>query len=59
MRSSISAKELARDWSLSFSDLDFVNTKPTVSRLDMAAQLKFFASRGFLSKACSTYPTKR
>lgn len=46
MRSSRSAEELAREWSLSFLDLDFVNTKPTLSRLGVAVQLKFFASRG-------------
>jgi len=56
MRSSISAEELARDWSLSFSDLDFVSTKPVASRLDVAVQLKFFASRGHFIESMHDVP---
>ncbi|URK86003.1 hypothetical protein LP421_00480 (plasmid) [Rhizobium sp. RCAM05350] len=44
---SISSEDPIGRWSLSFADIDFVNSKPAVTRLGLAAQLKFFASQGF------------
>ena len=46
----VSPVELTREWSLSFADIDFVNAKPTVSRLGLAAQLKFFVAHGYFAK---------
>ena len=45
----VSPAELTREWSLSFADIDFVNAKPTVSRLGLAAQLKFFVAHGYFA----------
>ncbi|SCW95136.1 hypothetical protein SAMN02927924_04645 [Sphingobium faniae] len=47
MDRSISGGDLIGRWSLSFADIDFVNSKPALTRLGLAAQLKFFASLGF------------
>lgn len=44
---SISHEDLAGDWSLSFSDIEFVTGKPTPARLGLAVQLKHFAANGF------------
>src|SRR3546814_1252337 len=41
---SIPGGDLIGRWSLSFADIDFVNSKPALTRLGLAAQLKFFAS---------------
>ena len=49
MRFQISREVLAEDWSLSFSDLDFVNTNPASSRLGVAFQLKFFSANGYFA----------
>ena len=49
MRFQISREVLAEDWSLSFSDLDFVNTNPASSRLGVAFQLKFFCTNGYFA----------
>ena len=47
MDRSIPGGDLIGRWSLSFADIDFVNSKPALTRLGLAAQLKFFASLGF------------
>ena len=49
----VSPAELTREWSLSFADIDFVNTKPTGSRLGLASQLKFFAAHGYFATAAA------
>ena len=49
-------KELAKGWSLSFVDTEFVNAKPTATRLGLAAQLKFFAAYGFFATAVADIP---
>jgi len=49
----VSPAELTREWSLSFVDIDFVNTKPAGSRLGLAAQLKFFAAHGYFATAAA------
>ncbi len=45
----VSPAELTREWSLSSADIDFVNAKPTGSRLGLAAQLKFFVAHGYFA----------
>ena len=40
-------EDLAKGWSLSFTDLEFVNTRPGSVRLVLAAQLKFFELNGY------------
>lgn len=52
----VSPEELAGKWSLSFSDLDFVNAKPAGSRFGLAVQLKFFAANGFFATAATEVP---
>jgi TnpA family transposase len=49
MRLQFSREALAKDWSLSFSDLDFVSTKPSGVRLGVAFQLKFFSANGYFA----------
>ncbi|RWK27976.1 Tn3 family transposase [Mesorhizobium sp.] len=49
-------EELAKEWSLSFADLEFVNAKLTATRLGLAAQLKFFAAYGFFAIAAADIP---
>jgi TnpA family transposase len=49
-------KELAKEWSLSFVDMEFVSAKPTATRLGLAAQLKFFAAYGFFATAAADIP---
>lgn len=39
--------DFIRRWSLSFSDMEFVNAKSEPMRLGLAVQLKLFSSRGF------------
>jgi len=56
MRLSISIEDLAKDWSLSFSDLDFVNARSITARLGLSVQLKFFASRGYFVEKTSDVP---
>ncbi|RWM87059.1 MAG: DUF4158 domain-containing protein [Mesorhizobium sp.] len=48
--------ELAKQWSLSFADMEFVNAKPTATRLGLAGQLKFFAAYGFFATAAADIP---
>ena len=43
----VSGESLAQGWSLSFADLEFINTRPGAVRLGLAAQLKFFQLNGF------------
>ncbi|QNQ64423.1 DUF4158 domain-containing protein (plasmid) [Brucella sp. 6810] len=43
----ISSLDFANQWSLSFADIDFINSKPAATRVGLAAQLKFFSARGF------------
>lgn len=47
MSMGISSLDFADRWSLSFADIDFINSKPAATRLGLAAQLKFFSERGF------------
>ncbi len=49
-------EELAKEWSLSFADIEFVNAKPAATRLGLAAQLKFFAAYGFFATAAADIP---
>lgn len=55
-RLSISGEDLIGRWSLSFADVDFVNTKPVLTRLGLAVQLKFFASHGFFATDPDSIP---
>ncbi|MGO4569233.1 hypothetical protein AB4Z52_30335 [Rhizobium sp. 2YAF20] len=50
MSTGISSSDFVGQWSLSFADIDFINSKPAVTKLGLAAQLKFFSARGFSSK---------
>lgn len=45
----VSPAGLTREWSLSFADIGFVNAKLAGSRLELAAQLKFFVAHGFFA----------
>lgn len=49
MSTSISSSDLVGQWSLSFADIDFLNSKPAATRLGFSAQLKFFSARGFFA----------
>lgn len=49
MRTGISSSDFIGQWSLSFADIDFINSKPVATRLGLAAQLKFFSVRGFFA----------
>jgi Domain of unknown function (DUF4158)/Tn3 transposase DDE domain len=49
-------EELAKEWSLSFGDMEVVNAKPMATRLGLAAQLKFFAAYGFFATAATDIP---
>ncbi|MCK9553613.1 Tn3 family transposase [Aquamicrobium sp.] len=53
----LSNGDLIGRWSLSFSDVDFVNGKPEVARLGLAVQLKFFAAHGFFVQDHIAIPT--
>ena len=48
--------ELAKEWRLSFADIEFVNAKPAGSRLGLAVQLKFFAAFGYFATAATEAP---
>lgn len=49
MSTGISSSDFVDQWSLSFADIDFINSKPAATRLGLAAQLKFFSARGFFA----------
>lgn len=49
MSTGISSSDFVGQWSLSFADIDFINSKPVAMRLGLAAQLKFFNARGFFA----------
>ncbi|MFF0952895.1 DUF4158 domain-containing protein [Rhizobium leguminosarum] len=49
MRTGISTSDFIGQWSLSFADIDFINSKPVATRLGLAAQLKFFNARRFFT----------
>jgi len=49
MSTGISSSDIVGQWSLSFADIDFINSKPTATRLGLASQLKFFSARGFFA----------
>src|SRR3546814_19159986 len=57
MDRSIPGGDLIGRWSLSFADIAFVNSKPALTRLGPAAQLKVFASLGFFAIDPSSIPT--
>ncbi|MCC6478335.1 Tn3 family transposase (plasmid) [Aminobacter sp. SR38] len=52
----ISNEEFIGRWSLSFSDMDFVNGKPAPARLGLGVQLKFFAAHGFFVRDHASVP---
>lgn len=56
LRSACFARSLAKEWSLSFADIEFVNAKPVGSRLGLAVQLKFFAAFGYFATAAAEVP---
>ncbi|MDW5316894.1 DUF4158 domain-containing protein [Rhizobium sp. PL01] len=49
MSTGISSSDFVSQWSLTFADIDFINSKPAATRLGLAAQLKFFSARGFFA----------
>jgi len=49
MSTGISSSDFVDQWSLSFADIDFINSKPAATRFGLAAQLKFFSARGFFA----------
>lgn len=49
MCTGISSWDFVGEWSLSFADIDFINSKPAATRLGLAAQLKFFSARSFFA----------
>ena len=52
----ISPEDLTREWSLSFSDIEFVNAKPLGLKLGLAVQLKFFAVHGYFVTTATEVP---
>jgi len=52
----LSSGDLIGRWSLSFSDIDFVNGKSELARLGLAVQLKFFAAHGFFVQDQAAIP---
>ncbi|WP_010661783.1 Tn3 family transposase [Brucella anthropi] len=52
----ISNEDFIGRWSLSFSDIEFVNGKPALARLGLGVQLKFFAARGFFVRDHASVP---
>ncbi|MET4692141.1 hypothetical protein ABIA13_006649 [Sinorhizobium fredii] len=52
----ISREDLIGRWSLSYSDIEFVNGKPAPARLGLAVQLKFFAAHGFFVQDHASIP---
>lgn len=55
MSTGISSSDFVGQWSLSFADIDFINSKPAATRLGLAAQLKFFGARGFFADDKATF----
>ncbi|HWT61302.1 MAG TPA: DUF4158 domain-containing protein [Ochrobactrum sp.] len=49
MRMGISSSDFVGQGSLSFADIDFINSKPAATRLGLVAQLKFFNGRDFFA----------
>ena len=58
MHSELSMEELARDWSMSFADLDFLSTKPKATRYVLAVQIKYFAAHGCFAYDASDIPSE-
>lgn len=54
----LSSGDLIGRWSLSFSDIDFVNGKPEPARLGFAVPLKFFAAHGFFVQDHAAIPAE-
>jgi Domain of unknown function (DUF4158) len=52
------SEELAKEWSPSFADIEFVNAKPAATRLGLAAQLKSFTAYGFFVTAAADIPAE-
>ena len=58
MKHELCAEELARHWSLSFSDLDFINAKPMIGRHALAVQLKYFTANGSFAQSAHDIPAE-
>lgn len=56
MRTGISSSDFVGQWSLSFADIDFINSKPAATRLGLAAELRFFNARGFFAEDRTLVP---
>jgi hypothetical protein len=56
MSMGISSLDFVDQWSLSFADIDFINSKPAATRLGLVAQLKFFSARGFFAEDGTLVP---
>ena len=56
MSTDISSSDFVGQWSLSFADIDFINSKPAATRLGLAAQLMFFNARGFFADDNAAIP---
>lgn len=49
MSTDISSSDFIGQWSLSFAEIDFINSKPAATRIGLASQLKSFSTRGFFA----------
>ena len=58
MSTGISSSDIVGQWSLSFADIDFINSKPAATRLGLASQLKFFSARGFFADDGTLIPNE-
>lgn len=56
MSTGISSSNFVDEWSPSFIDINFINSKPSATRLGLAAQLKFFSASGFFAEDGTLVP---